>query len=119
MLFVLGHLITSPGDWFPFVALSSRTYEAQGWLTVRDMVFSLFALPITFASSAYYNLEFTPPWVQAIGAINPLTYSADLMRFSFIPNCTPMPWGQLTGLLVWSAITSFAAIRALRRLAKP
>lgn len=100
----------------------SLGFVASAWVTredIRDLVFSILTLPITFASSAYYNLSAAPIWVRAVGAVNPLTYTADIMRSAYFPGVGEVPWKQLIYLLVWGALATLLALKSLKKLAAP
>lgn len=85
----------------------------------RDLVFTLLTLPTTFASSAYYNLALTPAWVRVVGAVNPLTYTSDLIRLSYLPTQSVSPWALLAGLSAWAVISMTLALRSLGKLVAP
>jgi ABC-2 type transport system permease protein len=40
----------------------------------------LMTMPLFFASSAIYPVALMPPWLQAVAAVNPLTYMVDAIR---------------------------------------
>jgi ABC-2 type transport system permease protein len=97
-----------------FVAAAVVTRE-----DLRDLLFSILTLPITFASSAYYSLSSAPAWLRAIGVVNPLTYTADVIRAAYFPGLAPEPWPALAGLLVWALVMGAIALSTLNRLAAP
>lgn len=83
---------------------------------VRDIVFMLFTMPITFASSMYYNLERAPGWIKAISAFNPLTYTCNIIRQSFLLE-HPQEWtSDFVLLIISAALATFLASLSLKKL---
>lgn len=79
---------------------------------VRDIVFSMLSLPITFASSMYYNLDLAPHWLKIVGQFNPLTYIADTIRCALLGLEVP---GVYIFVLVVSALLSLGLALASAR----
>ncbi len=48
----------------------------------------LLTMPLFFASNALYPISMMPSWLQAIAAVNPLTYLVDALRALMLPNYT-------------------------------
>jgi ABC-2 type transport system permease protein len=103
---VLGTII-----WFSLGFVSGLFMSRED---VRDIVFSILTLPITFTSSMYYNIELAPSWVRAIGMFNPLTYVVEVVRGGFL-NLT-VPTKTLTVLGLCSAVCVAIAFRSCKRL---
>jgi len=81
---------------------------------LRDIVFSILTLPITFTSSMYYNIELAPQWVRAIGKFNPLTYTADTIRCGMLG--LKVSSSNLLILALSCAVSLSLALRACRRM---
>jgi ABC-2 type transport system permease protein len=83
---------------------------------MREIVFLLLTMPITFASSMYYSLDHAPTWIKLISSVNPLTYTSNILRQSFLVT-NPVGWTHDFLCLALSAlIVSALAIFSLRRL---
>jgi ABC-2 type transport system permease protein len=99
---------------------SSLGFIASAFITredMRDIVFLLLTMPITFASSMYYNLDQAPGFIKLISSINPLTYTSDILRQSFLVT-NPVGWTHdFLCLTVSALIVSSLAVFSLRRLA--
>lgn len=61
------------------VLLSSPATEAPSQIM---MLSALIRFPLIFISGIFIPLENLPAWGRAVSSISPLTYSADLMRYS-------------------------------------
>jgi len=70
---------------------------------VRDFIFSLVVLPTSFASSLYYNVDYAPPLIKTLAALNPLTYNCDVIREAFL----------LTMPLMWRSYLFYLLILAI------
>jgi ABC-type multidrug transport system permease subunit len=71
---------------------------------------------ITFASSMYYNLDYASGWIKLISSVNPLTYTSNIIRQSFLLT-NPFGWAyDFLCLTVSALIVSSLAICLLRRL---
>lgn len=46
----------------------------------RDLILSLALLPTAFTAPLFYSFDVAPAYLRWIGAVNPLTYHAELMR---------------------------------------
>jgi ABC-2 type transport system permease protein len=101
------------------ICWSSLGFIASAFITredFRDIVFMLLTMPITFASTMYYNLDHAPTWIRLISSVNPLTYTSNIIRQSFLLT-NPVGWTHDFLYLSLSAlIVSALAILSLRRL---
>jgi ABC-2 type transport system permease protein len=79
---------------------------------VRDIIYSIVLLPITFLSSVYYDLTTAPLWIRIIGNINPLTYITDLLRATYL-DIPIRDYTFLILLITIGAISLIATINAL------
>ena len=50
----------------------------------RDLIMAIVNIPLTFSSSAYYDISRAPFWLQVLGSLNPLTYSANIVRSAYL-----------------------------------
>ena len=50
----------------------------------RDLIMAIVNIPLTFSSSAYYDISRAPLWLQVMGSLNPLTYSANIVRSAYL-----------------------------------
>lgn len=48
--------------------------------SLGSLVFGIGGTLLTFASTAYYNVQRAPAWVRSIAAVNPLSYSCNSLR---------------------------------------
>jgi ABC-2 type transport system permease protein len=98
---------------------SSLGFIASAFITredMRDIIFMLLTMPLTFASSMYYNLDYAPTWIRLISSVNPLTYTSNIIRQSFLV-ANPIGWTHdFLCLIVSALIVSSLAIFSLRRL---
>lgn len=81
---------------------------------VRDIVFSMLSLPITFASSMYYNLDLAPHWLKVAGQFNPLTYIADTIRCALLG--LKIPFFYIFVLVILALLSVGLALRSTRRM---
>ncbi|MGC9093880.1 MAG: ABC transporter permease [Bacteroidota bacterium] len=82
---------------------------------IRDILFSLVTLPMTFASSVYYNVDRVSPSLRKIALLNPLTYNCDVIREAFFFD-KPLPWSRDIALL--ATLAAFLLVAALLSLSK-
>jgi len=98
---------------------SSLGFIASAFITredMRDIIFMLLTMPLTFASSMYYNLDHAPGWIKLIRSVNPLTYTSNILRQSFLVTNPVGRTHDLLCLTVSTLIISSLAIFSLRRL---
>lgn len=60
------------------ITIRTRRQETQ------MMVMNLINLPLMFASNVLYPKSIMPSWLQAIASVNPLTYTANILRGSLL-----------------------------------
>ncbi|RKX26320.1 MAG: hypothetical protein DRP47_08375 [Candidatus Zixiibacteriota bacterium] len=51
---------------------------------VREVLMMFISMPLIFSSSMYYDISRAPAWIQAIGIVNPLTYTCNLTRRAYL-----------------------------------
>ena len=93
------------GMWFSALvpSIDSFTYVQSALLT-----------PLLLISGIYFPLTAFPEWVQTLAQVNPLYHCVNLVRDAVFG----WQWSALTDvavLVVFAALTSVLAIRALRR----
>lgn len=81
---------------------------------IRDIFFSLLVLPISFASSLYYNIDYAPTTLKTIAKVNPLTYNCDVIREAFIMPHPHLWQNYLILSFVSVALVMFGSIKTLR-----
>lgn len=91
VLFLTGLGITGLGLLF-----AARMTSFEGFGTINNFV----ALPLYFLSAAQFPLSHAPSWIKLLAALNPLTYSVDLLR------------GLLDGIWTYNAALDLAVIVA-------
>ncbi len=74
-------------------------------------------MPLFFASNALYPLELMPPWAQALGRVNPLTYEVNALRGLLLgtPANLPLDVAVLVGATLAGIV---AAATVLPRLVR-
>jgi ABC-2 type transport system permease protein len=60
------------------ITIRTRRHETQ------IMAMNLINLPLMFASNVLYPKSIMPSWLQAIASVNPLTYTANILRGSLL-----------------------------------
>jgi ABC-2 type transport system permease protein len=80
----------------------------------RDILWALLSLPLMFSSSAFYSLKDVPIYIMALSYINPLTYTADVMRAGFYGNLNNVIWKILL-MLGLAAVGWISCILVVRR----
>jgi ABC-2 type transport system permease protein len=76
-------------------------------------------MPIFFASNAIYPIDLMPRWLQAVAAVNPLTYEVDGLRAEMLrggQSAFGLGW-DLAALLLAAALMVAIATRLYARLA--
>jgi ABC-2 type transport system permease protein len=106
-------LIFSVTIWYSLgLAIGAMVARAD----IREIMMMLLMMPLTFASSMYYDISLAPKPIQWIAAINPLTYSCNLFR-GFYLNTMPSDANlQLIILASTALVLSILAIYSLRRI---
>lgn len=103
----------SPIDWLAWVAglfslsigfaslFLAITASSTDWQT-PGVVSNFITMPLMFASTSLFNGQFFPPWMLAISAVNPITFSALLGR-AFVLQTT-VPWINLGYLVLFAGV---------------
>jgi ABC-2 type transport system permease protein len=94
---VLALMMLATGFCSLFLAITARSTD---WQT-PGVVSNFITMPLMFASSALFGSSHFPAWMQAISAVNPITFSALLGR-SFLLG-TPTDWSYLGYLGIFAA----------------
>ncbi len=84
---------------------------------VREILMMLITLPLTFASSMYYNIDAAPAPIRWIATINPLTYICDLMRMSYLDVQIGRPFNTIllvSGMAVVSVLLAHHRLNRMR-----
>jgi len=72
--------------------------------------------PLMFLSSVYYPLDTAPFAIQAVSLVNPLTYSADMLRAGLLQMYAPILPLEILALTAMSLGAFIAATVAFRRV---
>ena len=78
----------------------------------RDLLTSLFSLPMVMTAPLFYSLNSVPPFMQGLAAINPFTYGVQLVRS---PAVGGFPLAAVAGCAATTAATVVALCIAGRR----
>lgn len=129
---VLGFLFSGyiPNDFFGLLLLFySVTIGVAFWFSlgfvlgvyirsedIRDIVFALLSLPISFGSTVFYPLDNVPIWLKLIGGINPLTFIANIARQGYLNVYSSNIAVDLLALLTYSLIFMALALFVSKRL---
>jgi len=89
------------------------------FLKTRDRVMGIgtaITMPLFFGSNSIYPLSLMPPWLQAISALNPLTYVVDALRaFLLSGDYSGLPL-DLAVIIAYTAIFAGGSAIMIRRL---
>lgn len=83
---------------------------------VREVVLMVVTLPLTFASSMYYDLRAAPIVVRWIASINPLTYICNIFRGCYLGKLPDNAMVQFSILLVLGVVCTIVAQACLRKV---
>jgi len=84
---------------------------------LREVVLMMLILPLTFASSMYYNIQMAPTPIRWLATFNPLTYICNIFRGCYLNNLpydSAFQVGILAGcaaLMVTAALLSLKKVR--------
>jgi len=71
---------------------------------------NLLLMPMWFLSGAVFPVATAPPWMQAVMAINPLTYGHQLVSGLLLGGGAPP--GLVPGWAAWAVVVGFAVVMA-------
>jgi ABC-2 type transport system permease protein len=127
IVFVLSALLRVHLDWNPLhllaailVVVVGSAFFATLSMTIAGVVLSrerlmgigqAITMPLFFASNALYPVRVMPGWLQALSAVNPLSYEVDALRGLLVG--TPSSLGLDAVVLVAALIAGLAASSAL------
>lgn len=107
-------LALSLSSLFTMLALRSKDWQTQ--MTIMNLL----NLPLIFASNALFPTKIMPSWMQAIVAVNPISYAVDAGRQALlgIAGANPL-WFDFLYLAVFSAImVGVGMVLSLKYLSK-
>lgn len=105
-MFLIALPMTSLG-----LLIASRMTSFEGFGTIANFVI----MPMFFLSGAIFPMEGVPRLLKAFGAVNPLTYGVDLLRWVFQAGAHAIPlWLDFLVLGIFTAVTVSAAVWAFR-----
>lgn len=81
-----------------------------------NAMLNLLILLFMFTSTAFYPASAAPPVLQGILLVNPLSHSADLLRFGLFGLETPFLVGESIALVAAGTAVFFLAVLAFRRI---
>ena len=100
---------------FPLTAmgllLASRMTSFEGFGTLANFV----VMPMFFMSGAVFPLGSAPPFLRALGRVNPMTYGVDLLRGVFYGTHSHPVWLSVSALCLFSAAAVAGAVSAFSR----
>ena len=100
---------------FPLTAmgllLAARMTSFEGFGTLANFV----VMPMFFLSGAVFPLQSAPPALQWLGKVNPMSYGVDLLRAIFYGTHSHPAILSVALLLLFSAISTAAAVRSFSR----
>jgi ABC-2 type transport system permease protein len=106
-------VILSVAVWFSFgMAIGVIVRRAD----LREVAMMLLILPLTFASSMYYDISLTPLPIRWLAAINPLTYTCNIFRGCYLGSLPTNAPFQFICLTIFAIAAAAIALYALRRL---
>ena len=127
MILILAAILRIGLDWNPLhlIAAAGIVFLSAGFfsclsMTIAGLVLSrerlmgigqAITMPLFFASNALYPVELMPAWVQAITAINPMSYEVDALRGLLID--TPSSMALDIGVIVVAVIAGVTAASLL------
>jgi len=97
---ILGVIIASPPSSMPQTVM---------------MLSTLIKFPLLFVSGVFMPLEQMPWWARPIAMLSPLTYYADLVRYTTLGVSYNPPITNLAALAAFTVIFLFVAVKAHRR----
>ncbi|MGC8753139.1 MAG: ABC transporter permease [Fervidicoccaceae archaeon] len=99
----------------------SITLRAKSWET-QMAVMNLLNLPLMFASNVLIPINMMPEWLQTVAKLNPLTYTADILRQALLMGSESSSSAILKDLgilaltaLILLAVGVFVASKTLRK----
>ena len=87
--------------------LGARGLGTLSWAIVN--------IPLTFSSSAYYDISRAPLWLQVMGSLNPLTYSANIVRSAYLGLGTYSLF-DIVGLAAYTIVAAVLAYISSRKI---
>jgi ABC-2 type transport system permease protein len=94
------------------LAISVFIKSNESFNAILNVMFT----PLMFLSSVYYPLENAPLAIQAVSLVNPLTYSADMLRAGLLGVYVPLLPVEIIALIAVSLAAFIAATIAFRRV---
>lgn len=94
------------------LAISVFIKSNESFNAILNVMFT----PLMFLSSVYYPLENAPLAIQTISLVNPLTYSADMLRAGLLGVYVPLLPVEIIALIAVSLAAFIAATIAFRRV---
>lgn len=94
------------------LAISVFIKSNESFNAILNVMFT----PLMFLSSALYPLETAPLAIRAVSLVNPLTYSADMLRAGLLQLYTPILPLEIIALIAVSFGAFIAATVAFRRV---
>jgi ABC-2 type transport system permease protein len=83
---------------------------------IREVVMILVTLPLTFASSMYYNVQIAPEPIRWIATVNPLTYTCNIFRGCFLDTLPSNVIFQLLILATFALVLVTIAWLSLQKI---
>jgi ABC-2 type transport system permease protein len=83
---------------------------------MREIILMLLTLPLTFASSMYYNINLIPKVIRGIAIFNPLTYTCNIFRGCYLNSPPEDLLRQIVILFVVAIILLFVTLLSLKRI---
>ena len=106
-------VIVGTAGWFFFYAIFALVIRRND---AFNTVTSIFYFVFLFASSMFYPLDPLPAWFRVAGAVNPITWHVDVMRFATIGLGNPRSIAfEAAGFLAFTLVSFAGALYALRR----
>jgi ABC-2 type transport system permease protein len=87
--------------------------------SVGSVLFGIGGTVLTFASTAYYNVERAPAWVRSIAGVNPLSHSSNALRELFLRGTLGAHRADLAIVVALAAVALAAAWASAGRVARP
>ena len=81
----------------------------------RDLIMAIVNIPLTFSSSAYYDISRAPLWLRALGSLNPLTYSANIVRSAYL-GVGAYSLFDIVGLAAYTIVAAVLAYISSRKI---
>lgn len=106
----LGVLVISAVGWALFSAMLSCLIRDQD---AYNLAINVLTLPLTFASSVFYDADQLPSAIRWVAQVNPLSYAADLLRQVLLGQQPVLT--DVAGLLMFTLLAAFLAYRAVSR----